>query len=44
MTLIWQVVAPDDVVQPPEPGVIFAVTEGAAPFTATVSDCAFGDT
>lgn len=37
------VVAPALVVQPPDVGVTFCVTEGAPPLTAIVSDCVFGE-
>lgn len=44
VTLMVHVVAPFDVVHPPDDGVMLAVTLGAAPLTAIVTDCAFGDT
>lgn len=44
LTVTEHVVLPPEVVQPPELGVTLAVTDGAAPFTAIVSDCVFGET
>lgn len=44
VTLMVHVVAPFDVVHPPDDGVMLAVTLGAAPLTAIVTDWALGDT